>query len=249
MENDQTLDRCRCCQQKRSLRTSHIISALAIRRLRRIGGHNKRLVSGDGRHIVQDGPKRQLLCDECEQAIGVSERLFNDRFLTPYYKTPRFRADYGDWLGLFAAANLWRILTALTEDGEVPETIREEVALTECTWRAFIRGETRSCGLHDLHLVAIDNAPHQAAYAEGAIDYDLVATESGREAYVVAKLPGLAFMGVIRDRWRGAWRHTQIDLTGGVFDASTPTSYPTLMTRYYRRKILRASRQTIVKWL
>src|SRR5882672_724826 len=95
----EVIEQCRCCGQTKRLRLSHIISSLAYRRLKRFRGQN-RLVEGEAA-VVQDGPKRHLLCDACEQLLGVSERLFNDRLLTPYYKAKRFRSEYGDWLAIF----------------------------------------------------------------------------------------------------------------------------------------------------
>jgi hypothetical protein len=134
---------CRCCQQTKRLRRSHIISSLAYRRLKRFRGQN-RLVEDEG-GVVQDGPQRYLLCDDCEQLLGVSERLFNDQFLTPYYKAKRFRAEYGDWLAKFAAGNLWRILITLLDDNEIPAVLLVSATEAERAWRGFIRGEMPHC--------------------------------------------------------------------------------------------------------
>ena len=181
---------CRCCQERKPLRLSHIISKLAYRRMKRFPGQN-RLVQGQS-EIVQDGPKRPLLCDGCEQMLGTSERLFNNQFLTPYYKAKVFQAEYGPWLAKFAAANIWRVLIASIEDAQIPTRLYSTAAAAERAWRAFIRDESRDCAPHNLHLVLIDNRPEWAAYAEGAIEYSVVADESAREAYLITKLPGLA---------------------------------------------------------
>lgn len=245
-KHSQPIGLCRCCQQTRRLRRSHIISSLAYRRLKRFAGQN-RLVE-DAAGVVQDGPKRHLLCDDCEQLLGVSERLFNDRFLTPYYKAKRFRADYGDWLAKFAAANLWRILITIVDDNEVPAVLLASTTEAERAWRGFIRGEILDCAPHDLHLVMIDNRPEWAAYAEGAVEYGIPADSSGAEAYLVAKLPGLAMIGVLREQDARPWQQTKINPLGGVLDAACDARWPERIGRYFRRQIAAASQATKVEW-
>jgi len=237
---------CRCCREPNPLRLSHIISSLAYRRLKRFPGQN-RLVEGEA-EVVQDGPKRHLLCDDCEQLLGVSERLFNDRFLVPYYKAKRFRAAYGDWLAKFAAANLWRILITLLEDNAIPAALLVPVAETERIWRAFIRSEAQDCSPHNLHLIMIDNRPEWAAYAEGAVEYGIPGNTFGTEAYLVAKLPGLAMIGVLRERNDRAWRETRINPSGGIVDAALDCGWPARIGHYFERQITVANQATKVEW-
>jgi hypothetical protein len=212
----------------------------------RFRGQN-RLVEDEG-GVVQDGPKRYILCDDCEQLLGVSERLFNDQFLTPYYKAKRFRAEYGDWLAKFAAGNLWRILITLLDDNEIPAVLLVSATEAERAWRGFIRGEMPHCAPHDLHLVMIDNRPEWAAYAEGAVEYGIPANAFGTEAYVVAKLPGLAMIGVLREEDARPWQQTKIHPPGGVVDAARDCRWPDRIGRYFRRQIAAASQASKVEW-
>jgi len=237
---------CHCCRETKRLRLSHIVSSLAYRRLKRFPGQ-KRLVEADA-EVVQDGPKRHLLCDDCEQLLGVSERQFNDRVLTPYYKATCFRAGYGDWLAIFAAANLWRILITLLEDNEIPAVFLMPATEAERIWRAFIRAGAPDSSPYNLHLVLIDNRPEWAAYAEGAVEYGIAANIFGTEAYLVAKLPGLAMIGVLCEQDDGPWQQTKINPSGGIIDAMVSCRWPALVGRYFRRQIAAASQVTKVEW-
>lgn len=237
---------CRFCRERRPLRLSHIVSSLAYRRMKRFRGPN-RLV--DSRAIVvQDGPKRSLLCDACEKSFGRVEHSFNERFLIPYYKAKRFRAVYGDWLPRFAAINLWRILVTLLEDGEIPSELQDATNCAERVWHSYIGTSAHNCGPHHLHLVLIDNRPEWAAYAEGVVEYGLTAQRTTDDAYLVAKLPGLAFIGVLRERSGRAWRHTRIELVEGRIDASAETQFPPVVYDYFRERLELANRTTRVDW-
>jgi hypothetical protein len=242
----EVIGQCRCCRETKRLRLSHIISSLAYRRLKRFPGQN-RLVEGEA-EVVQDGPKRHLLCEDCEQLLGDSERLFNDRFLNPYYKAKRFRAEYGDWLARFAAANLWRILITLLEDNEIPAVLLKPATEAERVWCAFIRRDAPDYTPYNLHLVLIDNRPEWAAYAEGAVEYGIPANRFGTEAYLVAKLPGLAMIGVFCEQDDRHWQQTKINPSGGLIDAMVNCRWPALIGRYFQRQIKAASQVTRVEW-
>lgn len=242
----EVIERCRCCRETKQLRLSHIISSLVYRRLKRFPGQN-RLIE-DEAEVVQDGPKRHLLCDDCEQLLGVSERLFNDLFLTPYYKAKRFRAEYGDWLAKFAAANLWRILITLLEDNEIPAVLLVPATEAERVWRRFIRAEASDCAPYNLHLIMIDNRPEWAAYAEGAVEYGIPANTFGTEAYLVVKLPGLVMIGVLREQDDRPWQQTKINSPGGIVDATVDCRWPDRIGRYFQRQIAVANQATKVEW-
>ena len=237
---------CRFCQGQKPLRLSHIVSSLAYRRMKRLRGSNRLI---DSRAlVVQDGPKRSLLCDLCEQDFGRVERAFNEEFLTPYYKAKRFRAAYRDWLPRFAAINLWRILVTLLMDGEIPGDLKDAANSAERAWCAYIGNSSPSCGIHDLHLVLIDNRPDWAAYAEGVIEYHVALRRVTEDAYLVAKLPGLAFVGVLRERDGRAWLQTRLDSVKGRIDGDAAARFPPLMYDYFQARITLANETTRVDW-
>ena len=94
----------------------------------------------------------------------------------------------------------------------------------------------------------IDNRPEWAAYAEGAIEYGLPAISSGEVAYLVAKLPGLAMIGVLSEQDGRYWRQTQIKPSGGMIDAAVDCYWPELMSGYFQRQIAAANESTKVEW-
>src|SRR5439155_23025283 len=114
-------------------------------------------------------------------------------------------------------------------------------------WRGLIRGEKLDCAPHDLHLVMIDNRPEWAAYAEGAVEYGIPANAFGTEAYLVAKLPGLAMIGVLREHDAGPWQQSKINPSGGIIDAMVNCRWPALVGRYFQRQIAAASQVTKVE--
>jgi hypothetical protein len=124
----------------------------------------------------------------------------------------------------------------------------EPAIAAEDAWYAFITANPPNCGEHNIHLVLLSNEPEQAAYAEGVVEYGIVADSTRSEAYLVAKLPGLAFNGVLCERDDQAWRGTELDPVGGFLDASTTAHWPTLMARYFQNRIAAANETTRVEW-
>jgi hypothetical protein len=237
---------CRCCEQPRELRVSHVVSALAIRKLKRFRGPG-RLVADEGTRVVQDGEKRHLLCSDCELDLAEAERLFNERFLTPYYKAPHFRVEYGPWLARFVAANVFRSLIAQLEDGEVPSSTASVARAATRAWRAFLRGEAATEEGFDLHVILVDNRPEWAAYADGVVEYGMFA--SADDAYVVVKIPGLLLVGVLTEDVNAAWRDTQVDLRAGTLDSRDVADWPEPVARYVRSRVEVARQHTMVDWI
>lgn len=67
---------------------------------------------------IQDGVKKYLLCNECEQSFSKSETWFANYIFYPYLNNQEIFIKYDENLGRFIISVLWRYLLILKIDGE-----------------------------------------------------------------------------------------------------------------------------------
>jgi hypothetical protein len=236
---------CGLCDQVKTLHESHIVPAAIWRWLKNRPGPNPfRLVRRmpDNRYkieVIQDGDKIHLLCFQCEQKLGVWEKSFMEKFFVPFHETPTFRVEYGQWLALFSASLVWRILHIATGRATyfnvpAPSLLRPTIDALR-TWKAFLTGHARSTGRHELHLVPLGTAGEdydRIQYIEFTIDTKITGSPVRKDFWVFAKLIGILIVGIIRDPALTNWRHTKIHPGRGVWDGGQEFAAPDSLRRY-----------------
>ena len=217
---------CRLCLQYRELKRSHTLSALVYRWLRRTQRRQNRpfimLNSVEGTHKpVQDGIKVPLCCWECEQALGVDEREFRNRFFGPYVSGETTNRPYGSWLLRFATANAWRVLQYHLE--ETPKTpwepsLRSESKRAAERWRQFLHREVSGLGEFRVHLVKLstDFAPQD--YIHHVTHSEVVEFTPTGDRFVFVKFASLFVVATIYDSDPRQWRHSALEVRGGVWN-------------------------------
>ena len=210
---------CRLCGSRATLRLSHLLPAFVFRWLRDSagGGHLRNSVTPNQR--VQDGEKRHLLCDRCEQLFGGFEKLFADKIFYPYLQNEAGTYSYGPWLSQFCTSVSWRILRTSLDDQHLhkwqPGALEAAYA-AEQHWREYLLDQQPHPGAYRQHLLPFSQVAEATAdlpaninrYLTRAIQMDLCQGES--TTFTFAKLGRFAVFGFVRgpqDQWRGTKVH------------------------------------------
>ena len=151
---------CALCLDEGHLEESHIIPAFVMRYLKKTSGTGfLRQPGSQGR--IQDGPKEELLCWDCEQRFGKWEQIFSIEAF-PKIQSDEFESfQYDQWLLKLAVSLAWRAL--VTDRAEVtvanPEW-RNTIEATLENWRKYLLDLIKKPhGIH--HLFVVGGMPNQ----------------------------------------------------------------------------------------
>ncbi|MCD4692532.1 MAG: hypothetical protein K8R79_06445 [Calditrichales bacterium] len=225
------------CQKDRKLRESHIIPAFVFRWIKETSatGYLRFLENINLR--VQDGIKKELLCDECEGLLNVFETKFSNEIFYPYVnkelnqegvaqgKIKSFQ--YSDWLLKFIISIQWRIsvLDNTTSKNYLEYHHKDMQSFLE-KWRLFLLGDNKDTGICETHLVFLQNL----ASADGdfptnmndrVVFYILRATDgtiifTKKKLGVFSKIGPIAFYTFIKPTSLKKATDTKIHLNGIV---------------------------------
>lgn len=212
---------CRLCGLRADLRESHIIPKFAFRWLKATGGHYFRF-TGDPNRRRQDGVKEYLLCDDCEQAFGVSETWFADHVFHGYCDRRETEWAYDGRLFHFGLSLVWRVLTCLESRQALPPAHADLAVRTAARWRAVLRGKEKPTELDEVHVFISDIGTangvqpvrNWSRYFGRAVDMTIAASASS--AFVYAKLPRFLFFGALTPFHADAFEGTRIAPSGGI---------------------------------
>lgn len=240
---------CALCAEVRPLCESHVVSSFLYRWFKRKADSRRMIVVNTATlsaEWVQDGVKGFLLCWDCEHLIADWERLFSDQIFYPFHKRPvdkRLNLDvtYGRWLALFCAATVWRVLK--TEGARVgsdwPADVRRAADKALARWKAFLRREARSPGIHELHLVPIivEDSPAARYYLDHTLDYQVARFVGSTEVYVAVKLGRLLVCGVVQNPRPKSWRNTKAHVEGGRWIYPFEIGFPVTLWNYVKTHV------------
>jgi hypothetical protein len=209
---------CRFCERRKKLIQSHIVSRFVVQHQKaRAQTPNLILRHATGDlAIVQDGPKRPLLCERCDGLLGHWENLFARKFFRVLGSEPSGGLEYGPWLLKFCAATCWRIAADLREDGGPPNFTLAEIEATvraQRTWKALVQDRSHALTPHDVHILPLNRGP---SYGEW-LDANSVAMHAYRQegfAFMVAKLQHIMIFGSVLDLHSDVWVGTRIAESG-----------------------------------
>jgi hypothetical protein len=168
--------------------------------------------------IAQDGIKEYLLCNDAEQLIGRSEKLFKELAFDRFNRSPREPIPYGPWMLRFAVSVAWRLLE-YGRDREPAWARVVEAGGNDAAdhWRRFLLDELTDPAPYDMHLVpVIGPGVDIQNYIAATIETNVVSSPSG-EAYACAKLGRWLLLGAIRDPFRDMWDGTRIKPGSGTW--------------------------------
>lgn len=217
---------CGLCGQRRVLRESHIIPAFVYRWFKESSatGHIRTTETPNRR--LQDGPKRHLLCHECEERFSARENLFQEKLFKLITQGKSSPYEYDDWLMHFAASPCWRIVVQKLHENDISHLSledREHLSKAEARWRQFLLGEVNSPGEHELHFIPLgiigsakgmDLPPNFNRYLTRAIHHNLLCNSN--QCLVLSKMGPAIVLGFIRRPNPPHWHGTRIEKSGKI---------------------------------
>lgn len=101
--------KCALCEKEAVLKQSHIIPKLVYKRIR--SNKRSRFRSLDNfTQVLQDGEKRPMLCQECEELFSSYEVKFVSNFLNDYLKNNKLKKTHSGVVNNYFLSVAWRVL-------------------------------------------------------------------------------------------------------------------------------------------
>lgn len=152
-----SLGLCRLCERRRELRKSHIVPRFVSEWMKASGSKFFRSLANPNRRL-QDGLKRKLLCDECEQRFSEGERWFAERIFKPVVEGRQGSIAYDHSLHYFLVSVLWRTLCLDMDHDTFDESHphHDAVVRTHAVWRDYLRGGLFRGDMSEVHLFVTD---------------------------------------------------------------------------------------------
>ncbi|MBU8922941.1 MAG: hypothetical protein KOO63_14080 [Bacteroidales bacterium] len=217
---------CKLCRNNCDLQNSHIVPAFVYRWLKETSptGHLRSSEQPNLRR--QDGQKEYWLCSDCEGMFGEWENLFATEVFRPTAKSSTRNIPYREWMLKFAVSLTWRVLTYVSEFGDVNHLSAEQskqADLAREEWALFLLGKVPHPGPYEQHMLLTDEiASHDGGelptninrYLLRSIDIDVVANP--KEAIVYVGLPRVILIGFISVATRKKWKGTKLHVKKGT---------------------------------
>jgi hypothetical protein len=218
------MDRCKLCHEKAELRASHIIPKFVFRWMAQTGDGYFR--GGDEPNLrVQDGPKKRLLCGDCEQRFSIREKWFAETVFTPYIERGAKHFTYDASLFYFAVSLSWRILIqGLQSLHQRLAHFRPLLEACEQEWRSYLLGGPVPPRYSEVHVFITDigliggEQPVEGfnSYMARAVDGDVIGSRSGCSIY--SKIARFIFFGAITPTQQTDSDKTLICPAGGILE-------------------------------
>lgn len=217
---------CALCGQLAVLCDSHIMPKFVSRWLKNTSATGPIRTTARPDKREQDGRKKRLLCDRCEQRFGRWETRFATDVFYPFQSGERAEFQYGPWLLKFVTSVSWRALTDL-RPAQAPAILSAEqlrsadTALS--TWREFLLDERTDPGRFQQNLLLLgDVCGGTDADLPRNINRFISRTASlslvwrGANVAVCAKMPKICLVGFVAIGDRRRWRDTKVHVRDGT---------------------------------
>src|ERR1043166_8709189 len=202
---------------------------------------------------VQDGPKQPLFCGDCDQRIGLWEKLTAEKLFYPYHDNTGIVVKYDKWLAKFCASLCWRVLYLHRGLGLKHFSERQLILVDKAldVWADFMFDRCPQPGGNELHLLPVDVLAHTRdinlppninRYLARAPDMDVVCTD--KSALTYAKIGKLIIAGFIQVSRPRHWEGTRVAIKRGTIRPSqyvVPQNFLVYLTERARQMARRHS--------
>lgn len=198
----------------------------------------------------EDGPRRHLLCGECEELLSAWETKTQQEIFEPLHDGRASRFEYGPWFTKFAVSVVFRALIASKEDGALnhfPAEYLQKMEEALEAWRNYLLGRRLDPDPFDVQALILGfiadketaalSAPGINMYLTLAVGSNVLRTKHGG-CFAVVKMGKLLVVGVVQDG-RSRWNNTRIDPAGGVI-GNAPATIPGWLVAYFNYEAGRA---------
>lgn len=229
------LGKCALCGENSKLRFSHILPKFVFSWYKRTAVSSLRTEQNPNLRI-QDGEKRYLLCEECEERLNKWETPFCNKIFIPLHG-PESRNDgleYENWALKFAVSVSFRVLLYYKEIGLSHFSSRQKILADQALriWRSFLLDQNQDIGKFEQHLLPLDVIKNHTApqispfinrYLLRAVHMDVIS--SNHSAIIYSKLFRIVIFGFIEENsenWQGTKLHFMNGIIGGIKDYHIP---------------------------
>jgi hypothetical protein len=207
---------CRLCSQQRPLRYSHIFPKFYWDWLKESGsGYFRNTDSPNVKR--QDGDKKPLLCNDCEQLLSAWESDTARKVFIPLTNNLTRKVEYGPWFYKFLISVLWRNLAV--DLAERSDMLPHGFEPVEYAWRQFLLGRQPLNEYNRLHVFVADLAPgspFSSVYIARDADFSIV-VQGEEPSGVFAKFGRFIIWAEVRAAKPEEWVNTLIiDGTGSL---------------------------------
>jgi hypothetical protein len=235
---------CRLCEEKGSLRVSHIIPKFVFGWLKKTSatGKIRRSISINKR--VQDGLKLPWLCIDCEMKFSRWERYFAQKIFYPLINNTD-KIFYDSSLLKFCVSISWRVLQYQLEENNIIISEQHAALVNNALakWRAFMFDECDNPGSYEQHVYNISFeiltnhptiSPNIHRYLQRSIDIDVITNDSFFIVYT--KLPSILLIGYIGLNETGKWRETRVHVKEGMLSQVGGGCFPIELWNYIKMR-------------
>lgn len=240
---------CNICNKNKPLLESHIIPKFVMKYARNQSLSPSSFFNLEGR-TVQDLPKLNLLCKQCEQMLSQKgESLFSPKLFHPLnnaikHNDKSFISEAFDepWHHYFVVSVCWRATMSMIYNKTIPKFQRKEEKQLQNAlnkWKAYLNGKCSTAGTYNVFLFPLYepnewnlNIPCQALnqYVEIAVDWCLLRRDKPNSVVVVIKLQRMFIVGQLTGR---PWNDCQpLSIDDKSYIAANYLYLPELLTAY-----------------
>ena len=219
------VESCPLCSSPGPLVESHIVPSFVFEWFRKTSptGHVRFGFAPNVR--IQDTIKQPLLCESCEQRIGLWEKFTAERLFHPYHNGIGGVVKHGPWLAKFCASVCWRVLYINRGLGLKQFSERQLLFVDKAldVWADFMFDRRPHPGKNELHILPVGildsaNDPELSTninrYLARAIDMDVACNNQIAFAYV--KMCQLIVVGFIENPYPRDWQGTRVAIKQGT---------------------------------
>jgi hypothetical protein len=233
---------CNLCKKQTTLRKGHVIPSFAFKWLKDTSGTGF-LRHGQTPNLrAQDGIKKYLVCEQCEQLFSVYENEFKNKFFLPLSVSGGARFPYRSWLLKFAVSLSWRVLLVAKQQSlaNLNERQLSDADRALDVWGGFLLGNRKDPDIYQQHIVPFDMIesateptlpPNINSYIMRAIDMDVAASQT--RAFVFTKICRVLIIGFITEPRPDAFRGTMIHVNKGTIGENKRYRIPTWLISHY----------------
>lgn len=188
---------CELHKENSELRESHIIPKFVYKWMKKTGTSRLRQVKNINIPI-QDGIKKYMLCQDCENLFSKPEKWFSENAFYPYLKDNSFNLPNNDNLKYFITSVLWRVLKYFKDDGN-DYNFKPNLDKAENIWKNYLLNNIPISEYNNIHLILVDNSTfinkESDLYFSRAVDIDIA--ENDEICFIYAKFSKFIIIGEI----------------------------------------------------
>lgn len=188
---------CELHKENSELRESHIIPKFVYNWMKKTGTGRLRQMKNINIPL-QDGIKKYMLCQDCENLFSKPEKWFSENAFYPYLKDNSFNIPNNESLKYFIISVLWRVLKYFKDDGN-NYNFKSDLDKAEDIWKNYLLNDNAISEYSNMHLILVDNSyfitKETDLYFSRAVDIDIA--ENDQICFIYAKFSKFILIGEI----------------------------------------------------